>query len=152
MKRTIRFIFIVVSILLGACSDQVYYKGVVSPDGWAYDDPIIYRFENIDSAENAPFLVIAHDNEYAYENLYLRMEWSYDNSTLIKRDTISFLLVDQMGKWLGTCRGNSCKVKLPFPQGLDVNSSDLQTIMIYQYSRDSLLLGIDAIGLDFSRI
>ena len=83
---------------------------------------------------------------YPYENLYLlaRVKGP-DGKFVVQR--INFTLTDAMGKPLGRSSGSSVDYELPMFKNKRFPSVGEYTISIEQNMRDSLINGIESIGL-----
>jgi gliding motility-associated lipoprotein GldH len=100
--------------LLTACEESVLYTETVEIDSdfWTYDNPVSFSINATDtSLVNELQLIIEHSQEYAYENLYIKVFTQFPDGKT-REERLSINLADKKGKWIGNCRGDNCKLKV----------------------------------------
>lgn len=120
-----------IAICLASCGTE----GVESlsddlSQGWAYETAVEM------TADSPADLLIVHGDDYGYQNLYMTLstkDWS---------DTVSVRLADKKGYWAGKkWKGSAYQLRYELPSDISY------PISVHQHSRDSILMGIQQIGL-----
>ena len=141
-------IFCVCSILICACSDNTLYDHTIEFDNsiWKYETPANFEFDIADNAKRYDlFLDIDHSPEYAFENLYLRINTEFpDKSTA--SDTLSIEMVNNQGAWVGKCRSDICDLTVFLQENTRFKNVGNHKISIEQFTRESALNGIKSIS------
>ena len=99
-----------IALLLSACdSARVYDKNEQIKNGaWMYDQPKSFSITIQDTAEvYNMFINVRHSDMYAYNNLLMRMQTVFPDSTM-QSDNINVVLSESSGKWTGSCIDNVC--------------------------------------------
>jgi len=136
----IAYLTILSLLLLSACVEGVDYKGKSLSKGWSYDDPLTQLISEDFSSGIA--IVINHSDQYEYQNLYLTISAKL-NTESVYQDTLSVMLADDSGYWLGDCKSEQCAYTYAIS-----NTGRIDEISISQFSRDSILMGITSIDID----
>lgn len=144
---------LLIAVLLSACNNDYFFFEMKEMDaqGWDMDDPAVFSFETQDTSSYLDFYLDIRNNEsYPYRNIYSFIDMSFPNGKHL-RDTIHYPnLASPEGKWSGQATGSSYdnsimykrRRKLPLP-------GDYQ-IKVTHAMRDSLLVGIDRVGIHIS--
>lgn len=143
-------LFVLFLVMLYSCSEKgkIVDQMIDIPEAkWSYDQipELPFTIDNKGIYYNF-FLKLRMQKSYPYENLYLlaRVK-SPDGKFVVQR--INFTLTDAMGKPLGRSSGSSVDYELPMFQNKSFSSVGDYTISIEQNMRDSLINGIESIGL-----
>ncbi len=73
-------------------------------NGWIYGDTLTFLPEMPDSISYGDMLLaIRHNNNYAYRNLWLRLQYCNGDTTIV--DTLNIELADTNSRWLGNGLG-----------------------------------------------
>lgn len=137
------------SIILSSCSQPAIFSEYKSVDvkGWNKDSSCVFdvNIENTTMAYDV-FVNVRNVGEYTHQNLWLFIKKMAPDSTITK-DTISFFLADNRGKWLGSGIGSVYEMPVLYQQKLIFSSPGKYHYEIFQGMRDTFLLGISDIGL-----
>ena len=132
--------------LLFSCSSPYIEKKEISVDSFSRGDTLRYSFALEMNVDYAADLMIQHNTEYTYQNLYLLII-SEGPDKSIQRDTFSIQLAGEDGYWLGECRNNSCSISsLLFPR-FSFAEPGQWTVSITQFSRNEQVNNLKKIGL-----
>lgn len=131
-------------LFLWACSSETLYEQrIVLPEaGWAYEDTLSFAFEIKDTARLYTLsLEVEHSDEYPFQNLYVRIHTGYpDGKSAVQ--LVSLELAEKTGVWLGTCRGRTCRLRIPIQSKTYFNQPGTYTLALEQYMRRSPLPGL----------
>lgn len=149
------FILILLGALLGgACDSSVFYNEnhSVDAEGWNLAERLTYNIEAEDTTETYLCCIdIRNRNDYAYQNLYLNIVTIYPDGGRAADTNMEFRLAQPDGQWLGKSRGRYVDGRYPlcylhFPQ------RGQYQFQVTHAMRDTLLKGIDAIGIHLQRM
>ncbi len=113
---------------------------------WDYHDSIFFQFEVDDSLNYHNFLInLRHNNDYPYANIHLFVT-SYLPDGRYAMDTLSYVLAQPDGKWLGSGIGDIKTIQLPFQNHVIFPRNGTYTFSITHGMRDTLLNGITETG------
>jgi gliding motility-associated lipoprotein GldH len=136
-------------ILVAACSEkkEVFSEFRSFPKA-EWDKQEVLRFEvpvNDLSAKYDVFLEIRSNNEYAFSNIWLFVNYQTPKGSM-RSDTVQVELADVYGKWYG--KGVSLYT-YSFPYELNVQYPDTGVYIytIYQGMRENPLKGVSDMGL-----
>ncbi|MEA4986324.1 MAG: gliding motility lipoprotein GldH [Paludibacter sp.] len=150
--RQIRWhVFVLIVAVYGAisCSRQPVYNEFkqVDPDGWSADSSSVFQVNMEDTSGTYNLtLHIRHTSSYPYQNLWLFVEQLSPDSQLV-RDTISCILADHAGKWLGTGTGSVYLFSAPLKKQYSFGQQGIYRYTVVHGMRDEILSGIQAVGL-----
>lgn len=134
--------------LIACNQNEVFFNyQSVNVDGWNKDS--VYVFEvKIDDASKTYNVYVNTRNieEYPYQNLWLFVNKTSSDSVQIS-DTINFYLADDFGKWLGDGIGSVYNMPVLYQQNIRFPKAGTYRYEIQHGMRDSLLRGINDIGL-----
>lgn len=142
------FLFIVLTVLVG-CNSHLLFNKVEQVEGktWDYPETLEFDFEVSDTTKSYDLILdIYHEASFGYQNLYLKINTIMPQNDPVK-DQISIGLTDGFGSWSGSCKGNDCIREYVLQSGFNFRYIGKHTIKISQWSRDSTLHGIKAVGL-----
>jgi gliding motility-associated lipoprotein GldH len=142
------FLLLIALILIGCGSDILYQQSErIKGEAWSYEEPLIYFFEVKDTSTKYNLVLnIIHDQSFSYQNLYLNIKTLFPKSQAVEQQ-LSIELLDQLGKWEGTCKGNDCNREVRLEKGFVFSEIGQYSIEISQWSRKPQLTGVTAIGL-----
>jgi len=148
------FCILIISLFAVACtSNDVYfqYKSVASK-GWNKDS--IYSFDIPISDTTVLYNVyvnVRNRGEYPYQNLWLFLSKTAPDKTQSK-DSIECYLADQRGKWLGSGIGSIMEMPILYQQNVRFKTKGTYHYKIVHGMRDSILTGINDIGMRVEKI
>src|ERR1035437_6542379 len=142
-------IAILISLVSVACTnnDVFFQYKAVTPKGWNKDSLYTFDIKIADtvSAYNI-YVNVRNRGEYPYQNLWLFMR-KISPDKIQTKDSIECYLADQRGKWLGTGIGSIMEMPILYKQSVKFTQAGTYDYKIVQGMRDSLLLGINDIGM-----
>lgn len=141
--------FLIMAVLLTACIDQPYSSATLrNEDGfWSQDDNLKMSFQISDTTEIYDLrLSVEHSLEYAWENLYIRINNRFpDGDTL--RQVVSLDLANKKGEWQGDCGGGHCKADIDLQSSFFFPQQGEYEIWVEQFMRVPNVEGIESIDL-----
>ena len=145
---------ILISLVIVSCSgNDVYFQyDSVNPKGWSKDS--LYGFDIPITDTVALYNVyvnIRNRGEYPYQNLWLFLTKITPDS-IESKDSIECYLADQRGKWLGKGLGSILEMPVLYQQKVRFKSSGIYHYKIVHGMRDSLLSGINDIGIRVEKV
>lgn len=135
-------------ILFSACAEKSLYNHTVEFQNstWGYEDPALFDFEIEDNTDYYNlFLDIDHSPDYPYENLYLKINTEFPDSSMAS-DTLSIEMVNKQGTWVGKCGSNQCDLTVFLQEKTKFKEKGTHKITIEQFTRESELKGIKALS------
>lgn len=135
-------------LLLSCNRNDLYFQYEKIPaSGWSQDSAVTFDVEIADdSTAYNVYINVRNRGEYPHQNLWLFINQMSPDST-ITSDTIDFYLADQYGKWLGSGIGSVYEMPVLYQQQVKFSQKGHYRFEIYQGMRDSLLTGLNNIGL-----
>jgi len=145
---------ILISLVTVSCSgNDIYFQyDSVNPKGWSKDS--LYGFDIPVTDTVALYNVyvnIRNRGEYPYQNLWLFLTKITPDS-IESKDSIECYLADQRGKWLGKGLGSILEMPVLYQQKVRFKSSGIYHYKIVHGMRDSLLSGINDIGIRVEKV
>ena len=149
-----RYILFFSFLLIMSCNEHIVFEQRSEMPGmvWSYDNPLSYEVV-IEEATGSHdiYLDVEHSREFQYSNLYTGF-----TSVTPGGDTtfqqISITLSDQLGRWLGTCKGNECSRQYLLKAGHSFSELGAYKLIVEQYSREKDLQGIKSIQLSIQQV
>jgi gliding motility-associated lipoprotein GldH len=138
------FLLLPLVVLLSGCQrDRILFSEAAGiAGGWTTDDTIRFGFTAPDTARRYDLrLEITHDEDYAWQNLYVRIGTSFPGDS-VRTDILSLELSDRSGGWAGRCRQGKCKLVIPLQQNLRFPSPGNYALTFNQYMRQEVVPGI----------
>lgn len=144
-----------IGILLFGCmvscnQGEVYYEFRFIPQNeWSKNQEVYF---SLDSAAINPHhnyaisIEITHNISYSYKNLFLYIDHTLQDSLSV-RDTLECVLVDDLGKWLGSGNGATRQLSLLYKTNQNIDTTLHNEITIRHAMQDLQLKGIEKIGL-----
>lgn len=151
MKKNNIFLFVIIAFTvldlftLPGCNNNIVSetKKEFNESKWKYSDPFIVQLSNNPHPGIRDiYLEIEHNDDYSYENIYFTIEKKINGNASI--DTINVDLADEYGVWKGSGSAKNKKFESPLYENIDPKISELK---INQFTRDSILTGINSITL-----
>ena len=152
--RTIWFILLTRVLLCSACHERVVYTTFHSLplEGWHQDSALTYTAEITDSiAQYDMLIVVRHNEEYPYQNLWLFTRSTAPDST-IAIDTLECFLADNSGKWINQSLLSTHEMPLLYMSNIRFPKIGTYTFDVVHGMRDSVLYGISQIGISIEPI
>lgn len=142
-------VFLLIGVLASCNRNEVYFDyRTVSADGWSKDSLLVYNIDVKDSVSKFDIYVhVRHYGTYPYQNLWMFIDYLDVKDSIPKRDTIECYLADEHGKWLGNGAGALREMPVFIRQQVQFPAVGEYQISIRHGMRDSLLTGINKIGV-----
>lgn len=154
--KVAKFLFILLIVIsMTFCNrNEIYFDYQPVPaSGWNKDSLLTYNIDVKDTISRFNIYVhVRHYGNYPYQNLWLFLDYKGVKDSIPQRDTINFFLADEYGKWLGNGAGAVKEMPVYFRQNVQFPDSGLYQIRIGQGMRDSVLVGINNVGVRIERI
>ncbi|MCL2650467.1 MAG: gliding motility lipoprotein GldH [Candidatus Azobacteroides sp.] len=145
-------LFIMCCFLLSACTNKNTYTCFRSFKNAEWDKDSIPHFEiNISDTINPHqiFVETRNNNLYPYQNIWLFIEIKTPSGN-IRKDTLSFDLADNFGKWYG--KGiNIHRLVVPYEKSIIFRQQGNYTFSIRHGMRDDVLKGISEVGIKLTK-
>lgn len=89
-------------------------------------------------------VLLKHDREYAFQNLYIKTNTTYPSGKVVSSVT-SLELSDKVGNWSGDCTGQTCSIELPLQRHFTFPEPGVYTWTIEPYMRIDTIDGIQSL-------
>ena len=142
-------------VLLASCGKNVVLDELHSfkDSRWHMDSVVTVVWEP-EQSEDPVFMsmYIRHSTEYPYNNLFLFR--SIESTQGVEyTDTVNVALADPLGVWNGSGMSNLKTLEIPIGQGaVRFRDDERYTLKITQGMRDTVLFGIQDVGVQFEQI
>ena len=142
-------------VLLASCGKNVVLDELYSfkDSRWHMDSVLTVVWEP-EQSEDPVFMsmYIRHSTEYPYNNLFLLR--SIESTQGVEyTDTVNVALADPLGVWNGTGMSNLKTLEIPIGQGaVRFRDDERYTLKITQGMRDTVLYGIQDVGVQFEQV
>ena len=137
-------------VLLMACSENGKIADQMNdmPNAkWNYDQIPEFPFTVQNAGLNHDFfLKLRMQKSYPYENLFLLAHIKTPDGRIVTK-RVNFTLTDEAGKPLGRSTGGTVNYELPLMMNRKMESAGTYTIALEQNMRDSVIFGIESIGV-----
>lgn len=148
MKR--KYTFFLICILICSCSlrKEYHHFNSIPSQGWSKNDTIRYDINNLNTNQAITISFnLRNKFSYQYENLILKVIHNLEDSTAVSIELMDLALANNSGIWLGDGWGSLRQTKhlyktINYPQ-----LTDSSYIKILPFMPDSLLYGIEDIGI-----
>ena len=131
-------------LLITSCSDKNYISNQsesIMDGAWKYEDTKDYTFDIADTSKvYNVYLALNHAEDYAYQNLYLKIHTLFPSGKKLEQQ-VSFELADKYGKWYGDC-GSNCELLVGLQKGAYFNETGKHTITLEQFMRKDPILSL----------
>jgi len=119
----------------------------ISPNGWTYNQIPEFPVQ-IDNNKLTYdiYLKLRVQKSYKYENLYL-LSHIREPGGRIQTRQIDITLTDDLGRPLGNTSGDAIDYEVPMYKQLHLKNIGQYTIALEQNLRDSVLTGVESIGI-----
>lgn len=142
-------VFLLLGTVVTSCgfNDTYFQYSTVAKNGWSKDSCYVFRVPVTDTASAYNIYVnVRNRGNYPYQNLWLFLKCQTPDMVRTK-DSIECYLADQRGKWLGSGIGSVVEMPLIYKQKVRFKKPGVYRFDIGHGMRDSLLVGINDIGL-----
>ena len=142
-------------VLLASCGKNVVLDELhtFGDSRWHMDSVVTVVWEPKQS-EDPVFMsmYIRHSTEYPYNNLFLFR--SIESTQGVEyTDTVNVALADPLGVWNGSGMSNLKTLEIPIGQGaVRFRDDERYTLKITQGMRDTVLYGIQDVGVQFEQV
>ncbi len=140
----------VIALLFSACTNNTVFneQSTLPEAGWSKDSTYAFSYLSADTLSTYTVLMnIRHNKEYQYQNFWLFIDYENPDKS-IKHDTIECYLADNAGKWFGSGIGGLRQMSVLIDTAIVFNQAGTYQIELRQAMRDSVLVGINDIGLE----
>ena len=154
--KVIKFLSILFLIgFLTSCNrNEIYFDYQSVPaSGWNKDSLLVYNIDAKDTISRFNIFVhVRHFGTYPYQNLWLFLDYKGMKDSIPKQDTLECNLADEYGKWLGTGSGAIKELQVLYKQAIHFPDSGVYQVRIRQGMRDSVLSGINNVGVRVEKV
>ncbi len=136
-------------LFLNSCKQEVFFESELSidPEAWYHDDSYDFHLSVSDTTTVYEMqLMVKHDQDYRYENLYLMVETIFPKQER-RQERINIDLADKKGQWVGKCNYRDCKVMVYMLDGFRFPELGNYSFTFNQHTREEKLKGIQSIEL-----
>ena len=140
---------IFVSVFIVACNtNEVYFKyKAIDVKGWSKDSLYTFDIPITDTlATYNVYVNVRNIGDYPYQNLWLFLNKMSPDSVQVN-DSIECYLADNRGKWLGKGVGSIFEMPVLYQQKVHFKNAGVYQYKIVHGMRDTILLGINDIGM-----
>ncbi len=140
---------VLLAIVAFSCTNnEIYFKYKNIPlQGWNKDSICTFEIPVTNTSVNYDvYIKIRNRGEYPHQNLWLFITKITPDS-VVSKDTINFYLADQRGKWIGSGVGSVFEMPVIYQQNYHFPKVGKYTFEIAQGMRDSILIGINDVGM-----
>jgi gliding motility-associated lipoprotein GldH len=142
-------------VLLASCGKNVVLDELhtFEDSRWHMDSVVTVVWEP-EQSEDPVFMsmYIRHSTDYTYNNLFLFR--SIESTQGVEyTDTVNVALADPLGVWNGSGMSNLKTLEIPIGQGaVRFRDDERYTLKITQGMRDTVLFGIQDVGVQFEQV
>jgi len=120
-------------------------------DAWSKDQKLVFEYDIQDSIMPVNFYInIRNTTDYKYSNIFFFIKTIYPNQRY-SVDTVECFLANIKGEWLGAGLGKFRDNQIPFKRNMRFPMTGHYRMEFEMAMRDSLLDGIDALGIRIER-
>ena len=131
--------------LLSACQNRIIYHThyPIPTNGWNKEDTLLFAIPITQDTATLLYLTVETRNthNYPYTNLFLA----------INEDTIECILANKKGEWTGKGISSLYQNQFPYKKAIQVAHPDTLFLSIRHIMGDSLLQGIQNVGIRLER-
>ncbi len=142
-------VLLFLAIGLASCGDNFIFKSKIEiPNGqWVYADTLEFKVPVSDTAQLYNlYIQFTHADTFSNQNIYLKLYTRFPDGKRVSRIR-SFDLYDIEGKPSGKCSGSSCQTTILLQDNLYFNQLGEYGITLEQFTRNSPLNGVAAVGI-----
>lgn len=153
MRNRILSVIFISLFFVGCTSNDVYFQyNPVSVNGWSQDSMYVFHVPITDTAATYNvYINVRNKGDYPYQNLWLFLNRTSPD-TMLSKDSIECYLADQRGKWLGKGIGSILEMPVLYQQNVKFMQAGTYHYKIVQGMRDSVLKGINDIGMRVEKV
>lgn len=145
------FIGVLITVSLWSCNqNEVYYEFATLPQNqWNKDNEICFEIDSVFINSLRKYnmdIEITHNVTYAYNTLWLCID-QFQNDTVIKHDTIEFVLTNDIGQWKGRGNGPTRQFTVLHTTDLNLDTTKQNKVCFHHAMQNIQLTGIERIGL-----
>ena len=147
-------LFFVGIFLLVSCNNASVYNKYndIEDHTWDKDSVCFFSYNAEDTINHYDVLLnIRHNSEFRFQNLWL-FTVSTDPNGNIAKDTLECYLYDNIGRPLGQDYFYVYEMPLIYMNEIKFHKKGQYTFDIYQAMRDSLLTGVESLGLTIEKV
>ena len=150
-KFTRSFIGLILFGCMCSCNQgEAYYQFRQIPQNeWSKNQELFFTLDSvtINPKHNyALSIEISHNIVYSYKNLFLYIDHTLQDSILV-RDTLECMLVDDLGKWYGSGNGATRQLSVLYKTNQKIDTALHNEVIIRHAMQDLKLKGIEKVGL-----
>jgi gliding motility-associated lipoprotein GldH len=129
--RTIGLLFFLLTLFsIQSCSNPSSINPYEFSNGWKTNEIVDFNFKGPqDSSRQDLFLILRHNKNYAFSNIFLITEIKFENDS-IKIDTLEYVLSEKNGKWLGKKKLSVVEHTLNYKKNLKLIKDSAYTITV----------------------
>ncbi len=153
-KRLRNSLALAVALVLAACQSNTVYHSYqpVPTEGWAKSDTLLYTLPDSIAADTYALEIgIRYGTTYPYRDLWLTITHNLQDSLTYSTDTLQVFLADEQGKRADNSPGGLFQFTCPYPKPLSVSEKSGRTLYINHFMKDSLLVGINDVGVRIAK-
>ena len=120
----------------------------MNAEAWSANEPVSFVFDIEDTLVAYDlFLDVRNNTNYAFSNLYVFLELSYQDQLVI-RDTVELPISEASGKWTGRVSGTLVENHfLTYPQMVFSKSGSYKIVLHQAMMGQEFLSGIASVGV-----
>lgn len=142
-------ILLVIFLLTISCNqNDVFFQYQKIPQQvWSKDSVMNFdiHIKNKEIPHNF-YIHLRHNGNYPYQNIWLFLQQTNPDKSVTK-DSVEVYLADQYGKWLGSGSGSLNEMQIFYQKNFQFPDTGTYRFEIRQGMRDSLLQGINDVGV-----
>ena len=128
MKKLSFFFWVL--LLTTACSFSSHLNTYEFSNGWKKNEVVTFDFKVPEDKSNYNlFLLLRHNNNYSFSNIFLITELQLANSSILS-DTLEYWLSEPSGKWLGEKSLSLVEHKLLFKRDINLIKDSINYLSI----------------------
>lgn len=136
---------------LASCSGGEDYSRFhhIENGKWYRDSLLVFMVDSLIPVLGTTYDVtveLTTNHSYPYRDLWLQIDQDLTDS-LVRADTLRYLLADEYGKWLGSGTGGLNQLSLPYRSFTPRDSVYNYRLVIRQIMDDNPLRGVEKVGI-----
>lgn len=148
------FFAVLLTTAMFSCNGNRVFEGYreIDPTGWHQDSAAVFTYAATDTAGVYDIIIeVDHDDSYRYQNFWMFVS-SESPQGYDRIDTIECFLADNRGKWLSERSLSKYKMPVLYMHGIKFPTDGDYVFEVRQGLRDTVLSGVDGIGLIVKKI
>lgn len=153
MKLQNLFFLSLLLFLLWSCSESYVLEESfeIPKQTWNYQDSMLIKVPVTDTKQRYNlYLDVEHSTEFAYQNLYVRINTAFPSGERVA-DKVSLELADDTGQWHGKCNSQDCTLRIVLQENIYFKEAGEHQISIEQYMRQDALEGVNGLSFKLSK-